>query len=129
MHRESHFGNFAAEKVQAAIVDTLQRGLVMVSLSDAGLPVGSVGLAPDQPWWSTDWQMEERWFFVHPDYRRLGHARVLLQAAVRAAAAARLPLLMAHVGTRAKGKMRLYARELGEPVGGIFFVRAPAAGG
>ena len=29
----------------------------------------------------------------------------------------------AHIGTRAKGKTRLLAREFGEPVGAVFFVR------
>ena len=129
MHREVHYGSFAPAKRQAVIEACLQRGIVLVSLDDAGAIVGTVGLICEQPWWSEDWQLEDRWVFVHPDFRRTGHARALLRAARGAAVTVGLPLLIAHVGQRAKGKLRLFQREFGEPVGAVFFVAGPVQEG
>lgn len=123
MHREVHYGAFVPAKVQVMIEACLARGIVLVSLSDDGVIVGTVGLICEQPWWSEEWQLEDRWVFVHPEFRRTGHARALLRAARGAAIQVGLPLLVAHVGQRAKGKLRLFQREFGEPVGAIFFVR------
>jgi GNAT superfamily N-acetyltransferase len=127
MHREIHYGAYAPAKVEAMISDVLLRGVVYVSLLEGSRTIGgTVGLVVEQPWWSEDWQIADRWLFVRPECRREGHARPLLRAAVAFAEAMRLPLLMSHIGPRARGKMRLLQRELGEPVGGIFFV--PGAG-
>jgi GNAT superfamily N-acetyltransferase len=123
MHREVHYGNFSEQKVADMIGWAVQNGIVLVSLSDEGDVVGSVGLVPEQPWYSDDWQLADRWIFVHPQFRTLGHAAALVRAARSTADMVGLPLLVAHIGTRAKGKTRLLARELGEPVGAVFFVR------
>jgi len=122
MHREIHYGSYAAGRVEEMIRHAIAHGIVLVSLSPEGDVVGTVGLVAEQPWWSEDWQLSDRWIFVHPLYRTHGHAAALVRAARAAADTLGLPLLMAHIGTRAKGKTRLLTRELGEPVGAVFFV-------
>lgn len=124
MHREVHFGAYSAPKVQAMIEEVLLRGVVLCTEDASGALAGTCGLIPEQAWWSEDWQLSDRWLFVRPECRREGHAGVLLRAALNTARLLKLPLLMAHIGSRAQGKARLLQRVLGEPVGAIFFVPA-----
>lgn len=119
---EVHFGAWSERKVREMIEACLAGGVVFVSVAEDGSLTGTVGLIAEQPWWSEDWQLADRWVFVRPEFRRTGHARALLRTARLFARDVGLPLLMAHVGQRARGKMRLFQREFGDPMGAIFFV-------
>lgn len=124
MHREAPFGSFSAEKVADAVAQVMDRGIVFLSLHH-DRPVATCGLEVTQPWWSSDWQVAERWVFVHPEHRRAPHARGLLRAAKGWAAQMQLPAVFGvFTGTRVEPKVRLFSRELGDPVGAIFMVGA-----
>lgn len=43
-----------------------------------GKVVGCVGLVVCHLWWTDDWHVDERFFFVHPDHRKSRHAERLI---------------------------------------------------
>jgi hypothetical protein len=71
-------------------------------------------------WYADDPSLVERAIFVHPDYRSAkgGRARKLCEFAKSAATMLELPLVIGILSSdRAKGKVRLYERQFGEPSG------------
>lgn len=122
MHREAPAGAWSEAKVRDAIHGCLTTGAVILSLSN-GNPVATLGLCTGEWWWSDEPILQERWVFVHPQHRRAPHARALLDMARTIANAAHLPLLSGVTsGVRTAGKVRLFMRAFGSPIGASFLV-------
>lgn len=123
MRREIDDGPFEEDLVRAMIGECLTRGAIILSLSH-GEPVGTLGLSTASFWWSKELFLQDRWTFVHPQHRRAPHARALLEAAKQTAKVAGMPLLMGVMGNiRTAGKVKLFSRIFGAPVGASFLVR------
>ena len=75
---------------------------------------------------------EERAVFVYPQYRSAkgGRARRLIEYSIHAADILGIPLIMGVLsGTRTKGKLALYSRQLGEPMGAFWMYGAKSEPG
>lgn len=122
-HAEAYYGAFSEARVLEAVGACMgQEGVALVAESEAGEVVGTLGLIAAQGWWTEDWQLQDTWFFVHPEHRRAGHAKALLRGSRAVARTLGLPLMVGFLGRRVAGKARLYQREFGEPIGMAFFV-------
>ncbi len=121
-HGEFAFGEFDRNTARLAVEDCIKSGAVLMSMSN-GAPVATMGFEVAGVWWSKIQVMREYWVFVHPEHRRAPHARSMLQAAKDVAREARLPFICGVLSTkRTAGKVRLFQREFGVPVGATFLV-------
>jgi GNAT superfamily N-acetyltransferase len=91
---------------------------------------GSVGLVWDRWWYAKDFGLAQLWFFVRPAYRRRGYEGELIKWAkeMRATMAAGCdhPIPLVHTvisHKRLPAKLRLWRRQAGEMIGGIFVIR------
>jgi hypothetical protein len=74
-----------------------------------------------QPMYSESYHLEEVFQVVRPDFRRSTHAKTLLEFAKRCHHDLKIPVLMGVLSNkRTEAKVRLYRRQLGEPVGSFF---------
>lgn len=72
-------------------------------------------------WYSTDKHLEEFFNYVRPEHRKSKHAQALISFA-KELSDDQLPLLIGVLSTeRTAAKVRLYRRQLGEPIGAFFF--------
>lgn len=60
------------------ILQTIREGLVFVATVDRKI-VGSIGVVNQQPWWSTEAEPSDLWWYALPEYRRLGVGTGLLR--------------------------------------------------
>ena len=124
MHKEGYPGSWSDERALESLNDTLANGLVLITRSE-GRIVGTMGLRPQQYDWSNDWELLDRWFFVHPSHRQTHqpHAVTLLEGAKSVAKNLNIPfrpgIFSKH---RLAAKVRLFRRVFGDPVGAIFMV-------
>jgi hypothetical protein len=114
MHAEIGRAPFSEKAVTRTIEACLDRGVIGLAVED-DKPVGAMGLVVEQPWYSEDLWLFERFTFVHPEHRRSRHARALLAFAGSAAAQAKMPILLGVFGDhRVVGKARLFGRHFAE---------------
>ena len=93
---------------------------------------GLVLLRTGRMWYSEQEILEEKAVFIYPQYRSAkgGRARRLIEFSKRAADALGMPLVMGVLsGTRTKGKLALYSRQFGEPMGAFWRYGARAEPG
>lgn len=85
---------------------------------------GAAWLVYMQDWYTDDYSLQERFIHVKPEYRRSTNAKDLLAWAKRVAVHT-CPL---HIGIfsneRTEAKIRLYRKQLGEPVGAFWLFGA-----
>lgn len=82
---------------------------------------GAIYLLIGEFWYSTDKHLEEFFNFVRPEHRKSKHAQGLI-AFAKELSDDSLPLLIGVISTeRTAAKVRLYRRQLGEPIGAFFF--------
>lgn len=126
LHTETPHAPLDLGKLREGIRRVLDTGVVFVSVTPERRLAGSLGLIIDSPWFSREQWLTDHWLFVHPDCRRTPHARMLVRTAKALAEDWKMPLHMAVTGYggRIAGKIRLFARELGEPNGAIWTVRS-----
>lgn len=88
---------------------------------------GAVLLRVGKLWYTDSDCLEEKAIFIHPDFRdaRGGRAKHLCEFSKRAADSLCIPLLIGVLSsTRTAGKIRLYERQFGDPVGAFFLYNA-----
>lgn len=96
-------------------------GGIMGVIGGPGKLEGMICLLLSQFWYSSEWVLEEVFNFVHPEYRKSKHARLLLAFAKHSAEACGIPLSIGIVSNkRTEAKVRLYRSELGAPAGAFF---------
>lgn len=82
----------------------------------------SICLTVAEPWYTDTELLNEKWTFVHPNYRKSNNARALIGFSMAIADALGLPLVMGVMSLdRQPAKARLMSRVLGcEPLGSVF---------
>jgi len=119
MHQENGIFSISHEKVKSKITEVLNYGVVIVAVKDDQV-VGTLGLSPNQVWYTDDWNLSDVWVFVHPDHRRSTFARDLLRAAKEVAARLNMPIMVGVVSKKeTEGKVRLFSRHF-QPIGQFF---------
>jgi hypothetical protein len=101
-------------------------GLVGVIDNEQKEIVGAVLIKIVDPFYSDEKVLEERSLFLRPDYRtaRGGLAKKLCEFCKRVADELEMPLRVSvENDIRTKGKIRLFERQFGEPVGAVFMYR------
>ena len=124
LHRENGHASIDYNVAEAAIMEAIngKRALIGV-IGDVGKIEGIVFLRFASFWHSSDVFAEELFLFVPPAYRKTGNAKALLMFAKDAATRLDLPLMIGVLSShRTKGKLKLYEKHLGVPVGGYFWV-------
>lgn len=129
MHAEVGQQSFNEPRVRAWIKDVLDNGVILLAMEGTAI-AGTMGVQPGQwPWTDPDeWHLQERWTFVHPDYRRSRHARNMIEAAKGAARHLGIPLVAGVFSDKDhERKIKLFERQLPR-IGAVFFWKPePAA--
>lgn len=130
LHSETPHAPLCPVKLRESVTDAVQDAentFVYASVLPDGRMAGTVALQFTTPFFSRQVWLRDLWLFVHPECRRTPHARMLVRTAKQMAEQAGVPLHMeiSGYGGRIAGKVRLYARELGEPNGAAWNLPAP----
>ena len=83
MHAENGMFSLHPALLRQAIANTMVGGMCFVATVEKRL-VGSIGLYRTHAWYSLDDYVTDRWTYVHPDYRKSGIAKALVEAAKKA---------------------------------------------
>jgi len=129
-HDDCWFGTTSTNenKILEYIERVMDAGLVVVGvvrdIEEAEHIVASIAVAPQQPWWSDDWFMHDRWFFVNQGYRSMNIARALVSLARSYAKSCEMPLLLMDIsGVDVARKPALYRRLGMTLIGGNYVER------
>lgn len=104
---------------------------IMVAYIDApdGSIAASLAIGPYDNWYSEDFALNERWFFVREPYRRQGYDRILMEYArvyrdnIRLRMGKKVPLYFGVMDSvRLETKIRLF-RRYGRMIAAIFVMR------
>jgi N-acetylglutamate synthase-like GNAT family acetyltransferase len=126
---ENAFLNASAALLAQEIWPALNqdKGLCAVIGPPGGAIQGLVLLKLGKMWYSEQDVLEEKAVFIYPEFRsaRGGRARKLVEYSKKAADSLGMPLIMGVLsGTRTKGKVALYSRLFGEPMGACWLYGA-----
>lgn len=122
LFEENGFANLNDEKVKMMIARgvVLDRSLIGV-IGEPGKLEGIISLTLDQLWYTDDIHLCELFNFVHPDHRKSGHARALIEFAKKSTRDLDIPLIIGVLSNeRTEAKVRLYRRQLGDMAGAFF---------
>lgn len=120
MHRELPMMSVDDPKALAFIEHLLETGFILVAEAD-GKIVGSIGIGPQQWWFSDDWFLADYWTFVSKDSRRSQIAPEMLTRIKEFADKAGMPLMMGIFSLeQVKRKNKLYRKHF-KPMGEVFF--------
>jgi GNAT superfamily N-acetyltransferase len=128
MCEELHAENGAASvdwpTVEAIIAKGINKDGAMIGvIGPVNAIKGITYLKFSKLWYSEDIFLEELFLYVRPEHRRSDNAKLLLKFARESAKRLKVPLLIGVISNeRTKAKLGLYARQLGAPVGGFFFL-------
>ena len=127
--QENAFLNASTELLLREIWPALNQdhGMCAVIGPAGGKIEGLVLLRIGKMWYSTENVLEEKAVFIYPEFRSAkgGRARKLVEFSKQAADSLGIPLIMGVLsGTRTAGKMRLYNRFFGEPMGAFWMYGA-----
>ncbi len=82
MHAEIGFFKMDRDKVIAAIQwATERKGGIIYVIEEGSRVVATLGMVIAREWYSEDEFLNERWCFVHPDFRKSDYLRKLLEQA------------------------------------------------
>lgn len=128
-HRENGQFKLAPKKVATMVDRAFNGGGAIIGVVGGHNSIeGMLLLLISQFWYTDDWILEEIQNYVRPECRRSTHAKDMIAFGKRCSDEIGIPLVIGVVSNeRTKAKMELYRRQLGEPVGGYFLHRPPAA--
>lgn len=90
-------------------------------IGEVGKVKASVGLVVTQFWYTEEWHLEECWNCVSKRERNSKYASELLKFSKNVQRQMSIPLMMGILSDiRTEAKVRLFRRELGDPVGAVF---------
>lgn len=126
---ENGFLHASAPKMAQEIWPALNQdhGICAVIGKPGGCIEGAVLLRIGAMWYSEAIVVEEKAIFVHPAYRlaKGGRAKQLCEFSKRVADALQIPLIIGVLSShRTQGKIRMYERQFGTPVGALFLYGA-----
>lgn len=90
----------------------IRQGRVFILLDDAQI-VGAVGLEPRRFWWSRQQALGDLFFYVAASHRKSVAAKILINAARKAARDADLPLILGGFGSPRLSPFNRFLRLLG----------------
>lgn len=124
-HGEEGVGSFDEDCVLQTLRRGIQRQFAMVGVIRGKKGIeASIGLFVDQPWYSREGYLSDRWAVVGIGYRKSEHAKNMLQFAKWSAHEIGFPLVMTMIQNEAtEGKLKLYERQL--PKAGSLFIYHP----
>lgn len=124
LHAENGHSSIDYDVAEAAIMEAINRKHAMIGvIGDVGAIEAVIFLRFASFWNSRDVFLEELFAYVRPEFRKTKNARALLTFAKATADALELPLMIGVLSShRTKGKLRLYEKHFGQPVGGYFFI-------
>ncbi len=114
------------DKLTELVPACIHDGGVIVSCTDEGDIVGTIGLVVDCPFWSDTRWMIALWHYVLPDHRREPHMRAMIRAALGAAQSQHMAFRIETWGSGShnEGKRFIFEREIGRAAGSLFFTKA-----
>lgn len=90
-------------------------------IGPVGKPEAAILLRIGQFWYSEQSFLEDYLCFVRPQYRRSARAKALIEFAKKCAVDLKVPLIIGIASNkRTEAKIRLYRRQVGDPVGALF---------
>lgn len=133
VHGENGLFAFSEERVHRQITGAI-RGSVGDRTGLAGVIgeynalQGAILISLGQEWYSDDWQLQELFSYVYPQYRSTPASQDLLAFADQIQARFGIPLVIGVLSNqRTEAKVRLIRKQFG-PACGAFFVRGATTG-
>jgi GNAT superfamily N-acetyltransferase len=128
IHEEIGVSALSPEKVLQEVWPALchDHGVVGAVENDQGEIVGAVMIRMVTLFYSDETILEERGLFLHPEYRTAkgGLARKLCEFCKQIADELNMPMrISVENDVRTKGKIRLFERQFGEPIGALFMYK------
>lgn len=128
MHKEIGITDFDAQKFLKELYPALclEKGIVGIIDGPDGIVEGGVLLRVGQLFYSTEEVLEDRGVFVRPELRSAkgGRARKLIEFCKKVADELNLTLIAGiQNDVRTQGKIKLYERQFGEPIGALFMYK------
>jgi hypothetical protein len=128
IHDEIGVYDMSPQKALMEIYPALcqDHGIVGVVENDEKEIVGAVLIKMVTPFYSDNTVLEERSLFIRSDYRTSGAglARKLCEFCKKVADEFQMPLRVSvENDIRTKGKIRLFERQFGEPIGAVFMYK------
>ena len=122
MHAENGIMPMNIPKVTAMIAEAIrQRGSIAGVIGQVGNPEAAILLRVSQFWYSEECHLEDFLCYVRPEFRKSSRAKSLIKFAKASAKSIGVPLLIGVASNkRTEAKVRLYRREVGDPVGALF---------
>ena len=111
-------------RAEAAIMEGINRRQSFIGvIGSVGSIEGIVFIRFASMWNSSEIFAEELFLYVPPEFRKTANAKTLLKFATSTCDTLGLPLMIGVLSShRTKGKLRLYEKHFGQPVGGYFFI-------
>lgn len=112
---------------EESVKDMLRRGLdkQLGYLGVVGPPGdirGAIMVVIGKVWYAKQWQVEEVFNFVRPDYRHKNYGRRQIEFAKDFARQMQLPMFIGVFNNvRLEQKLKMYQRALGDPQGAFYF--------
>lgn len=122
LHEENGVASMSLERVGEMIRNGVDRNRGVIGvIGPSGALEGCISLVIDALWYTDDPHVSELFNFVHPDHRKSGHAKALIEFAKSTVDALGVPMFIGVVSNdRTEAKIRLYERQLGKPAGAFF---------
>jgi len=122
LHKENGLWTLNEQKVRHMLRRAWRKEFAIVGIvGKPGALEGMILLVLDQPWYSDDWMLEEMLNYVHPEHRKSGHAKRLVEFAKKTSEGLGIPLMIGIISNeRTEAKVKLYQRQLGSPAGAFF---------
>lgn len=124
LHEENGAADVDWPKVTETIIHGINRNHAMIGLIGAVENIEAIIYLNFSTLWYTDEiLLQELFAYVRPEYRKTRNAKALLQFARNTAKRLKCKLLIGVISNaRTAAKLELYKRQLGQPVGGYFFL-------
>lgn len=123
MHKENGILPLAREKVAHHVLAAVMQSRCFVVEKDAEEPevIGTAAFDIGPMWYSDEVCFQDLWIFVTRKERRLGVARLLLEALKREAERLQCPAMVAVVSpVDTERKTTLFKRIFGKPIGAVW---------
>lgn len=123
LHKENGIFQMSEDKTRHYLRRAFARDGAMIGvIGKSSMIEAAIFLMVAEFWYTTERHLEEIINYVRPEFRKSKHAQSLIGWAKDLSDNCPLPLLIGILSTtRTAAKVRLYKRQLGDPVGAFFF--------
>ena len=126
LHAENGTFGYDEKKVRELLKRCfLKQGTIVGVIGEPGHIEASTCLGIGDFYYTGDWHLEEFWNYVEPEYRRSKNADALIEFGKSCADKMGIPFFTGIITAKQMaGKVRLYRRRLGPPIGAYFMYGA-----